>query len=659
MGLTLARFTFHKVFFAVLAMPLALMAQARRPVDPRIDVEKYTIAAQVNPVTQTLTAKAKMEFTPSEELGEITLGFNQSLELRSVVDGTGSAVNAAKAADQNIRLLFSTPLPKGKPASLTFDYAGRFTGNEESPVWGIKFAAIHDDDAYFMYPARWFPINDYTVDRFAMTLQITVPSGYRVAASGTERASQAANGSSVVEYQYTEPSFPGSFAVLKGDPQMASAGGVSTQMFFRDSSKMASAYGQEFGKAVEYFSGIFGDAPTRKLTVVETEAGAPNGYSSPGIIFLSPNAIGSQVNVRVVANQVSRQWWGNLISPATRNNLWIPNGMARYSEVLYSAEKEGSGSLNSLVRDAYVEALTVEQPPIMQSARLEDYSPEYWAITAGKGASVIHMLRGIMGDDNFFKFLKAVTQQYAGKSIDTAQFEKVAENIQQDSLSGFFVQWIESSGAPEFMLEYTTFRKKDGFRVNGKITQDLDLFRMPVKLRVETEGNPEIKTIIVSGTSTEFAVETFGKPTNVSVDPVGEVLRYDDEMRVAVAIRRGEQFVEISEFIEAIKEYEKALHVRRNSSLALYRVAEVYFLQNNLQEAASRFREALGGDLEPSWVEVWSHLYLGKIFDITSQRERAVNEYRQATRTRDNTQGALEEAEKYLSTPYQRERRTY
>jgi len=165
--------------------------------------------------------------------------------------------------------------------------------------------------------------------------------------------------------------------------------------------------------------------------------------------------------------------------------------------------------------------------------------------------------------------------------------------------------------------------------------------------------------VIVSGTSTEFAVETFGKPTNVVLDSAGEVLRYDDTMRVAVSIRRGEQFVEISEFLEAIKEYEKALQVKRNSSLALYRVGEVYFLQNNLQEAANKFRESIAGDLEPTWVEVWSHLYLGKIFDITGSRDRAVNEYRQASRTRDNTQGALEEAEKYLATPYQRERPRY
>ena len=70
--------------------------------------------------------------------------------------------------------------------------------------------------------------------------------------------------------------------------------------------------------------------------------------------------------------------------------------------------------------------------------------------------------------------------------------------------------------------------------------------------------------------------------------------------------------------------------MNRNSSLAHYRIAEVFFLQNNYQSAANEFREALNGDLEPKWTEVWSHINLGKIFDITGQRERAVNEYKQA-----------------------------
>ena len=58
------------------------------------------------------------------------------------------------------------------------------------------------------------------------------------------------------------------------------------------------------------------------------------------------------------------------------------------------------------------------------------------------------------------------------------------------------------------------------------------------------------------------------------------------------------------------------------------------------------------GDLQPKWLEVWTHIFLGKIFDISGDRQRAVNEYTQAQRTRDNTQGAQEEAGKYLHQPY-------
>jgi tetratricopeptide (TPR) repeat protein len=84
-------------------------------------------------------------------------------------------------------------------------------------------------------------------------------------------------------------------------------------------------------------------------------------------------------------------------------------------------------------------------------------------------------------------------------------------------------------------------------------------------------------------------------------------------------------------------------------------VAEIFFLQRNYQSAANEFREAISGDQEPEWTIVWSHINLGKVFDVTGQRERAVNEYNRALRTRDDTQGAQAEAAKYLQEPYERE----
>ena len=78
-------------------------------------------------------------------------------------------------------------------------------------------------------------------------------------------------------------------------------------------------------------------------------------------------------------------------------------------------------------------------------------------------------------------------------------------------------------------------------------------------------------------------------------------------------------------------------------------------MQKNYQSAANSFRDALRGDGDPKWIEVWSHINLGKIFDITGQRERAVNEYRLAIQTNDNTQGAINEARSLMQKPYQRD----
>ncbi|MBC7926536.1 MAG: peptidase M1 [Bryobacteraceae bacterium] len=646
------------ILLALICMALSIasaMAQDRRT---RLDASHYVINAEIDPAAQTLRAQVQIQFSPLETTSAVVLELNNALNVSKIVDGANRQIPASRSqGDSTVRLNFPDPLPKGQPVTLTVTYDGRLSGQEESPVYGIKFAAIQKDHAFLMYPARWFPVTEYTVDRFTADVRISVPSGYRVIGSGLEEPAADVGGKVTYKFSYRQPGFPGSIAVVQGSPIRATTGGVNTTVYFREAKESAAAWGEETGKVLGFLTGVYGVVPQAALTLIETEAGTPGGYSAPGIIFLSPKSIGKQqVNARLLANQISRQWWGNLVSPSTRNHMWFVNGAARYSELLYVEAQNGAGALETDVHDTYVEALTLDNLPVIQSGRLEDYSPEYWAATAGKGAAVMHMLRYVIGEEKFKEALKTFLNEFANKSASTEDFRKVTEQISGEKLDYFFLQWIESSGAPEFKLEYTVFRTPKGFRVMGKVAQDLDTFRMPVELRVETEGNPEDKKTEVSGTSSEFVVETFGKPKKVTIDPANHVLRYSRDMRVAVAIRRGEMFAEIGEYTDGLKEYQKALDVARNSSLAHYRVAEVFMLQNNYQSAANEFREALNGDLEPRWTEVWAHINLGKIFDITGQRERAVNEYTLAVRTKDNSQGALEEASKYLKQPYERPR---
>ena len=117
---------------------------------------------------QALTPRSRCGSSPLDnDVSSVSFELNNALNVSRVVDETGRQIPASRSSqDFTVRLSFPRPLTKGKPTTLTFTYDGRLTGQEESPVYGIKFAAIQNDFAYLMYPARWFPVNDYTIDRY-------------------------------------------------------------------------------------------------------------------------------------------------------------------------------------------------------------------------------------------------------------------------------------------------------------------------------------------------------------------------------------------------------------------------------------------------------------------------------------------------------------
>ncbi|MBV9443996.1 MAG: hypothetical protein JO217_15040, partial [Acidobacteriaceae bacterium] len=467
------------LFFAplLLAFVSTLGAQEK---PGRIDVQKYTIDAEVNPRTQSIIATAKIEFMALDAVNDATFELNNALTVTKALDSRGQSLQMARNTnDFTVKVFFPASLPKSQAVQITLAYSGKITGDEESPISGIKFAALHPDFGYLLYPARWFPVSGYTSNRFAADLHITTPADYQVIASGDEKTDIASNGRRLYSFHYEKASFPGSIALVKGEGTRVSAQGITSTLFFRDSeAASAQAYGEEVGKIMTFLTAEYGLAPQANLTLVETEAGAVNGYSAPGILFLSPGTITRKVNVRILANQLSRQWWGTLVSAANRNHLWLVNGPARYSELLYLEHTAGPGGMDNDLKATYVEALTVKDPPVLQSSRLEDYSPEYWAVTSAKGAAVLNMLRNVVGDEKFKQGLHLFLDKYSWQSVNSEEFRKVMEQVANEDLRYFFIQWLESSGSPEFKLEYTVFRNQKGFRVVGKVNQDLDTFRM-------------------------------------------------------------------------------------------------------------------------------------------------------------------------------------
>jgi tetratricopeptide (TPR) repeat protein len=646
---------------AALACALLIVAplSAQRPERPALSISGYAIDAELDPAAHHLAAKAVVSFTAPENAEVVSFGFHPALKVTKISDESGKVLSGERTADGSIRVTPSVAFTKGQVSHWTFAYEGTITGNEDGPVEGLKLAAIQEPITYLLYPARWFPMTGYLTDRFTAEMHIRVPQGMRAFASGSLGASKTvtlANGKPGDQYDFnwTKPGFPGT--VIAGryvGPITVGAGNVKVYLSISHQAS-GTTLAQTASREFDFFTDSFGAPESSRLNIVELPDDTLPAVWAPELAAILGSRVGDKSSVRLLANTIAHQWWGSEVSPRTLSDAWITNGMARYGELMYVEDESGKGAMHAAMQDVAAGALAYDTIPLSSDARLSPFSPEFQSATLEKGAMVFHMLRWEIGDKAFLATLKGALSQYADAPMRSSDFVKVAEAQSDLQLTAFFAQWIDGTGAPQFTNKYAVYRlgNNKGFRTIGEIQQDLDLFRMPVELRVETDGKTETQKVDVVGTDTQYIADTFGRPRHIAIDPNNWVLKATPDLQVRIAILKGQQLVAQGDLTGALAEYQKALEANSSSSLANYRIAELLFTQRNYQASVNSYREALRGDGEPRWTEVWSHIQIGKIFDITGQRDRAVNEYRLAVQTNDNTQGAVNEARQWLQKPY-------
>ena len=633
------------------------------PAKPQMQITGYVITADLDPAVNKLSATAAVTFTALDDLTAPVFELNNGLQITKVTDANKKPLDAERLTNNStVRFSLATPIPKGSSTTYYFEYAGTLKGADTSPVEGIKLAEVADPISILLYPGRWFPMTGLFTNRFTAEMHIRVPGDERVVGSGSGVSAQKSLPGNRTEYTFNwaKPGFPGTIIAGKFLDPITAPGINNIRVYVTEKRKaVAAEFAQTAAKQFEFMTTTFGQPESGRINLVELPDDAVSAAWAPEIAAIGGERVASKTYQRLLANTIAHQWWGSEISPATLNDAWITNGMSRYAELMYVEDSSGKTAFQSAVTDVSAGALAYDTEPLTTIGRLDPFSPQFQSMTLEKGAMVFHMLRWELGDDIFVKFLRGLLSQYTDKSVRSSNVQTVAEaQAQSLQLGPFFAQWLDGTGAPSFTNKFTVFRlgENKGFRTIGSVAQDLDLFRMPVELRIETDGKTETRRVDVTGTESQYTVETFGRPRRISIDPQNWLLKSTPDLAVRVAVLRGQQQVAQGDLTAGLIEYQKALDANKNSSLASYRIGEVFFMQRNYQSAANSFRDALRGDGDPKWVEVWSHIELGRIFDVTGQRDRAVNEYRLAVQTNDNTQGAVNEARALMQTPYKRER---
>ncbi|NQV30816.1 MAG: T9SS type A sorting domain-containing protein [Candidatus Marinimicrobia bacterium] len=220
-----------------------------------------------------------------------------------------------------------------------------------------------------------------------------------------------------------------------------------------------------------------------------------------------------------IAHELAHQWWGDLVTCSNFHHIWINEGFATYSEALYWGEKNGE-----LAYHAHMASKDNDYSGSIYRSDTTNVWSIFNYIVYGKGAWTLHMLRHVIGDDNFFETLAQYRHTYQFSHASTENFQSSAEVVWGQDLEWFFDQWIYGSGKPNYDWWWSA-APIDEFG-HSEVTVHVDqvqdaaypIFKMPIDLIFEGSGGDTTIIIWDSLQVQEFSLQLDFEPTAVNFD---------------------------------------------------------------------------------------------------------------------------------------------
>ena len=677
------------------AVLFSVGAAAQQPVQRTpFDVNDYKMDVQLQPDENKLSATVDVRFTPEEDTRTVAFELNGSLKIESITRVNSFAPNtsgiktktpiAAKTPtaivttasstsnqitfvqDQtgvsdlgpSVRIDLGDTVAKGTPITLRFKYGGVLATAAGGPLLTKRLASVGSKDGYLLYAARWFPFHNYAADEATADISISVPGGFQVVGSSDLPAT---NSGGKYHFAQTKPALVGNIAYAKYSTKTLRFGDYELQFYTKvGNDALVASYGETLGRALEFYTKQFGEPQGgKRLQIVQIDDESLDFYSTQGTMFMANHLFeqGRDVTQERLQREAALQWWGLTVGLKSFDDAWISQGLAEFSAFALRESTVSGAQLENLRRELLEKSLTFEQTASLSRtpANLDDQSTAYQYIMYGKGASVFRLLRDTLGAEKFNQLLKTYLQQYRGKNASIDDFEKLTTQIAGQPMRYFFARWVEGTGVPEFTTDYQIIRTRAGkFVTRGTVKQNYDNLRLPVELQLKSEGEGGLKTVTVEidDASADFNIESDGKPIGVIIDPNFKLLRISEDLRVSSIARRGIEQFKDGNYVEAQQQFEAALKLDRSNSWIYYHLGLLFLEQRNYDLAIDNFKAALGGNLNPTWLSVWSNIKMGNAYDAKGDRARATAAYTRAQNLGDDYDNAQESVKKYQATPF-------
>jgi hypothetical protein len=226
----------------------------------------------------------------------------------------------------------------------------------------------------------------------------------------------------------------------------------------------------------------------------------------------------------LIAHELAHQWWGDMVTCKDFHHIWLNEGFATWSEAYWREQSEGMAAYHD-----EMEAAAYRGPGTIYVENPSDFSTIFDGnLSYNKASWVVHMLRGALGDEDFFAALALYRERFEYGAADTEDLQVVMEEISGRDLGAFFQQWIYGEYYPRYRFAYDLQPEGADTRAYLRIEQiqtNTGLFTMPIRVRFyTTEGVHEV-TVENSEPVQHYFVTVPGTAVNAFLDPDQWILR--------------------------------------------------------------------------------------------------------------------------------------
>ncbi|GAB4028390.1 M1 family aminopeptidase [Spirosoma gilvum] len=470
------------------------------------------------------------------------------LDLNSTTTSTtGLKVDSVKAGSQKLTFLHAQnkltitptqPLANGQALTLAIYYHGvPDSGVNGSFAFG-KHESTNDPVIWSLsepYGASdWFPCRDTPADKAdSSSVRITAPA-QMVSVSNGKLISTTTNNDGTKTYlwknSYPIAQYLISIAVsnyAQYDTPYSNRNQTMTVTHYiypenlaQVQSNLALTPGM-----IQLFTNRFGEYPFLREKYGHAQFAYGNGgmehqtITSMELRALTPTTI---------AHELAHQWFGDKITCRDWQNIWLNEGFASYGEAVYTESASGQSGYQSYINNFMTSARLAQGSIYVQD--ISNFNNIFNSNrTYAKGATVLHMLRGVVGDSTFYRILRTYVASplVAYKNAVTEDFQAIAQQVSEKNLNYFFSQWIYGAGYPAYKATITT----GGTTATVQLTQTNALatspgsFTMPIQMKVQSAAGDTTVTVYNDQADQTFTLPARGKVTNVVIDPNNWILK--------------------------------------------------------------------------------------------------------------------------------------